>query len=125
MALKLKVRRQEKLMINGAVLEFSNDAEVTFLNRASIMREKDVMVEDQVTDLWSAAYFIVQLIYIDIENKDRLGAMFRRVIGDLTDEYPEKREELNRLLTSFDEDNFYECLKLIKNSSVETKEGAV
>ena len=123
MALKLKVRKQEKLMVNGAVLEFANDAEVTFLNRASIMREKDVMVEDQVTDLWSAAYFVVQLIYIDIENKIRLHDVFRKILNDLLQEHPGKAGELNLMLSNFNDDNFYECLKIIKKSAAETKEG--
>ena len=123
MALKLKVRKQEKLMVNGAVLEFANDAEVTFLNRASIMREKDVMVEDQVTDLWTAAYFVVQLTYIDIENKVRLHDVFRRVLNDLLQEHPEKADDISVMLSKFNEDNFYDCLKMIKKSAAELKEG--
>ncbi len=64
--LAVKLKPGERLVVNGAVLQNGNTRNVLyFVNRASILRERDVMQEEQAVTPTSRVYFIVQLMLLD------------------------------------------------------------
>ncbi|WP_374764537.1 flagellar biosynthesis repressor FlbT [Yunchengibacter salinarum] len=69
MALKLSLRPGEKIVINGAVVE-NGDRRSSLMvhNKASILREKDIMKEEQVTTPARRIYFPIMLMYMDGPN---------------------------------------------------------
>ena len=69
MALKLSLKPDEKLVINGAVIA-NGDRRTTLVvqNKASILREKDIMQEAEVTTPARHIYFPVMLMYMDEKN---------------------------------------------------------
>ncbi len=69
MALKLSLKPAEKLVINGAVIA-NGDRRSTLIvhNKASILREKDIMQEDDVTTPARRIYFPIMLMYMDHQN---------------------------------------------------------
>jgi flagellar protein FlbT len=66
MALKLSLKPDEKLIINGAVIA-NADRRTTLIvhNKASILREKDIMKEEDVDSPAKRIYFPVMLMYMD------------------------------------------------------------
>lgn len=66
MALKLSLKPDEKLVINGAVIA-NGERRATLIvhNKASILREKDIMQEEEVTTPACRIYFPVMLMYMD------------------------------------------------------------
>ncbi len=66
MALKLSLKPDEKLVINGAVIA-NADRRATLIvhNKASILREKDIMQEEEVNTPASRIYFPIMLMYMD------------------------------------------------------------
>ncbi|WND02573.1 flagellar biosynthesis repressor FlbT [Temperatibacter marinus] len=66
MALKLSLKPDEKLVINGAVVA-NGERRATLIvhNKASILREKDIMQEDEVSTPARRIYFPVMLMYMD------------------------------------------------------------
>jgi flagellar protein FlbT len=66
MALKLSLKPNEKLVINGAVVA-NGDRRTSLIihNKASILREKDIMKEDEVNTPGRHVYFPIMLMYID------------------------------------------------------------
>ncbi|WP_397423062.1 flagellar biosynthesis repressor FlbT [Phenylobacterium sp.] len=66
MPLKLSLRPGEKFVLNGAVLQNGDRRAVLVLqNKASVLREKDVMQESEVETPARRIYFPVMMMYLD------------------------------------------------------------
>ena len=72
MALKLSLKPNEKLIVNGAVIA-NTDRRATLVvhNKASILREKDILQENDVTTPARRVYFPVMLMYMDDKGRDK------------------------------------------------------
>lgn len=65
MALKLSLRPGEKFVINGAVLQNGDRRAILMLqNKASILREKDIMQSTEANTPARRIYFPVMMMYI-------------------------------------------------------------
>ncbi|NVJ97576.1 MAG: flagellar biosynthesis repressor FlbT [Alphaproteobacteria bacterium] len=66
MALKLSLKPDEKLVINGAVIA-NADRRATLIvhNKASILREKDILQEEDIDTPAKRIYFPIMLMYMD------------------------------------------------------------
>lgn len=66
MALKLSLKPGEKFVLNGAVVQ-NGDRRATLLlqNKASVLREKDIMQQDEVNSPARRVYFPVMMMYLD------------------------------------------------------------
>lgn len=72
MALKLSLKPDEKLVINGAVIA-NADRRATLIvhNKASILREKDILQEEDVNTPAKRIYFPIMLMYMDQGQTDK------------------------------------------------------
>ena len=79
MALKLSLKPDEKLVINGAVIA-NVDRRTTLIvhNKASILREKDILQEEDVNTPAKRIYFPIMLMYMDQGNIDKYYDEFVR-----------------------------------------------
>ena len=79
MALKLSLKPDEKLVINGAVIA-NADRRTTLIvhNKASILREKDIMQEENVDTPAKRIYFPIMLMYMDQGDTDKYYEEFVR-----------------------------------------------
>lgn len=66
MALKLTLKPGEKFVINGAVVQ-NSDRRTTLViqNRASLLRQKDIMLPEDATTPMRRIYFAVMMLYLD------------------------------------------------------------
>lgn len=66
MALKLSLKPGEKFVVNGAVI-VNGDRRTTVVlqNKASLLREKDILPSDQVDTPVKHVYFPIMLMYMD------------------------------------------------------------
>ncbi|MBB5746741.1 flagellar biosynthesis repressor FlbT [Brevundimonas variabilis] len=66
MPLKLSLKPGEKFVLNGAVVQNGDRRGVLILqNKASVLREKDIMQLDEVTSPAKRIYFPVMMMYLD------------------------------------------------------------
>jgi len=64
--LKLSLKPGEKFVLNGAVLQNGDRrASLILQNKASVLREKDILQEDEVTSPARHVYFPVMMMYLD------------------------------------------------------------
>jgi len=64
--LKLSLKPGEKFVLNGAVVQNGDRRGVLLLqNKASVLREKDIMQADEVTTPARRIYFPVMMMYLD------------------------------------------------------------
>lgn len=82
--LAVKLKPGERLVVNGAVLHNGNSRNVLyFANRASILRERDVMQEEQAVTPTSRVYFIVQLMMLNPDAAAGYMAAFEQLMTGL------------------------------------------
>ena len=66
MPLKLSLKPGEKFVLNGAVVQNGDRRGVLVLqNKASLLREKDIMQAEDVTSPARRVYFPVMMMYLD------------------------------------------------------------
>jgi len=77
--LKLSLKPGEKFVLNGAVVQNGDRRAVLVLqNKASVLREKDIMQEEDVQTPVRRIYFPVMMMYLDEPNAERYYAEFVR-----------------------------------------------
>ena len=66
MPLKLSLKPGEKFVLNGAVVQ-NGDRRGTLIlqNKASVLREKDILQQEQVTTPARRVYFPIMMMYLD------------------------------------------------------------
>jgi flagellar protein FlbT len=72
MALKISLKPGEKFVVNGAVIANGDRrASMIIQNKVSILREKDILTEDQVNTPVRRVYFPIMLMYMDPAGSER------------------------------------------------------
>ncbi len=71
MPLKLSLKPHEKFVLNGAVVQNGDRRGVLLLqNKASVLREKDIMQADEANSPSRRIYFPVMMMYLDESGVD-------------------------------------------------------
>lgn len=83
MPLKLSLKPGERFVLNGAVVQ-NGDRRGTLVlqNKASVLREKDIMQEDEATTPSRRVYFPVMMMYLDEPNAARYYDEFVRRLSE-------------------------------------------
>ncbi|MBS0409681.1 MAG: flagellar biosynthesis repressor FlbT [Proteobacteria bacterium] len=83
MPLKLSLKPGEKFVLNGAVVQ-NGDRRGTLIlqNKASVLREKDIMQEEEVTSPSRRIYFPVMMMYLDEAGAQRYYDEFVRRLSE-------------------------------------------
>jgi flagellar protein FlbT len=77
--LKLSLKPGEKFVLNGAVVQNGDRRGVLLLqNKASVLREKDIMQQEEVNTPARRIYFPVMMMYLDEANAGRYYDEFVR-----------------------------------------------
>ncbi len=72
MPLKLSLKPGERFVLNGAVVQNGDRrCSLVLQNKASVLREKDIMQEEEVTSPARHVYFPVMMMYLDEAGADR------------------------------------------------------
>ncbi len=79
MPLKLSLKPGEKFVLNGAVVQNGDRrCSLVLQNKASVLREKDIMQEESVTTPARHVYFPVMMMYLDEAGADKYYDEFLR-----------------------------------------------
>ena len=125
MSLKIKLKAHDKIIVNGAVIATGDKpAEILFLNQARILRQDDILLDSQIRDAMSEGnylndswlYYLIQLIYIDPENAGNLQQQLTDTVTLLRNEYPEKNQAINEILSLMADGQLFRALKACKKA---------
>ena len=79
MPLKLSLKPGERFVLNGAVVQNGDRrASLVLQNKASVLREKDIMQAEEANTPARRIYFPVMMMYLDEANADRYYDEFVR-----------------------------------------------
>jgi flagellar protein FlbT len=83
MPLKLSLKPGEKFVLNGAVVQNGDRRSVLLLqNKASVLRERDIMQLEEVTSPARHVYFPVMMMYLDEPGAQRYHDEFVRRLSE-------------------------------------------
>lgn len=115
MALKIRLKPHEKMLIGNAVVSNGDKAtEFHIENKVPILREKEIMKEDAASTPGRRIYFLVQLMYVDEENFKTYHDRFWDVAREIILAAPSTTQPITDICNYIMERNYYQALKLAR-----------
>lgn len=114
MALKITLKPQEKMILSGAVITNGSDTgcQLIIENKVPILREKDILSENEADTPCRNLYFIIQLMYIDQEKQSIHQKNYWDLVNDIVKAAPSTVGLIDRINEEIVSGRFYQALKL-------------
>ena len=114
MPLKISLKPGEKVVINGAVIS-NGDRRASFVlqNKASVLRERDIMQAEEANTPARRIYFPVMMMYLDEGGQDDYYTEFSTRMNEFMDavQRPEVITECIRINKDVANKDYYVALK--------------
>jgi len=115
MALKINLKPHEKMIIGGAVIKNGDKACSIFVeNNVPLLREKDIMKQEDAKTFCSGIYFVIQLMYIDNRNIIEYHNTYWKLVRELVEAIPRTVGIIDEISQHILNDDYYQALKLAK-----------
>ena len=115
MALKLALKPGEKVIIGGAVVRNGGTKTEMFIeNIVPILREKDIIGENEAHTSAQRLYFTIQLMYIDQDNLVNHHNAYWHYVKELTKAAPSTVNLIDQISEQIVGSNYYQALKLAR-----------
>lgn len=112
MPLLIDLKPGEKVIINGAVLENAGaNTKLRICNESAILRQKEILVEEDANTPASRVYFCLQCAYIFPERRSHYIEFYATLLNDYLEACPSAHsigEEIHREVA---EGRYYKALK--------------
>ncbi len=123
MPLKLDVKTGDKVVINGAVVEnIGGNAKLLVHNESAILREKEVLTEDEAATPAARVYFALQCAYMFPKKEATYLAVFKTYLDDFVAAAPNTREIADQVFQAVDQGKIYKGMKLTQKLVVHEAE---
>ena len=112
MALKLSLKPHEKVIIGGAVISNGPAAiNLTIENNVPILREKDILTEDQADTPCKRIYLVIQLMYLGEVPNVELAEIYSGLVTDLLAAAPSMKDLISSITGYILNEKYYQALK--------------
>ena len=117
MALKITLKPHEKMILGGAVIAngTSMGCHLIIENKVPILREKDILSEEEANSPCQRLYFIIQLMYIDEENLVLHQKKYWKLVKELVKAAPSTVRFIDQISEYIVGGKYYQALKLANN----------
>ncbi|HEB79748.1 MAG TPA: flagellum biosynthesis protein FlbT [Rhodospirillales bacterium] len=114
MPLKIQLKKGQKVIINGAVLEnaTSRTASLLVINDAAIMRDSDILTPEEATTPASRIYYSLQCLYLFPEKEKSYLPRFYEFISSYLKAAPSSQSIMDKLRKLVDNGELYQALRL-------------
>ncbi|WP_274425781.1 flagellar biosynthesis repressor FlbT [Chelativorans sp. YIM 93263] len=114
--LKISLKANEKIYVNGAVIKADRKVSLEFLNDVQFLLQHHVLQPEDATTPLRQLYFIAQIMLMNPDGAERAGAMFRNSVAKMLGIF--KNERLRTGLKDADElvssGQVYEAMKEVR-----------
>lgn len=125
MALKIRLKPHEKILIGKAVVTNGPKAVEFFIeNTVPLLREKDIMKEDAATTPARRLYFLVQLMYVDEPSLATYHQRYWELVQEILMAAPSTTTIISNLSDLILSGEYYKAMKTA-NSLVEYEDQLV
>ncbi|MEO9615927.1 MAG: flagellar biosynthesis repressor FlbT [Nitratireductor sp.] len=114
--LRISLKANEKIYINGAVVKVDRKTSIEFLNDVQFLLENHVMLPENASTPLRQLYFIIQVILMNPNDSADARDMFRRSLPLLLASFTSEQiratlKQVDRLVA---EEHTYEALKMLR-----------
>jgi flagellar biosynthesis repressor protein FlbT len=115
MSLKITLKPHERMIIAGAAITNGNaTARLTIENNVPVLREKDILTENNAVSPARRIYYIVQLMYLDQENLTDHHRIYWNFVRDFVKVSPNSMKLIDAISEHVLCTRYYQALKLIR-----------
>jgi flagellar protein FlbT len=115
MALKITLKPHERMIIGGTVItNGTRKCDLLVENKVPIMRQKDIMNEQDANSPCRRIYFSIQLMYIDEENLISHHNTYWKLVQDTVNAAPSSLGLIDQISEHILHNKYYQALKLAK-----------
>ncbi|MGD9307166.1 MAG: flagellar biosynthesis repressor FlbT [Desulfobacterales bacterium] len=115
MALKITLKPNERMIIGGAVVTNGETrADFTIENKVPLLRQKDIMSENEANSPSRHLYFVIQLMYIDQDNVLTYHNTYWSIAQDIVKAAPSVLGLIDQISELILGNQYYQALKLTK-----------
>ena len=115
MPLTINLKPHERLILNGVVIENSGPAaKILVHNNAALLREKDIVTEEQATTPARRIYFTVQCQYLFPAKGDVFLPIIEKFLAEFEEAAPSAVTLIADIRQNVSEGQFYRALKSAK-----------
>ena len=119
----IEIKSGDKLIINGAVIENTgSNTKLLIHNQASILRQKEVMSEEDSITPAARVYFALQCAYIFPHKKTEYLTSFDDYIRQFLDASQSSAPIIGKIMEEVREDRLYRALKAAQDLLKHEKE---
>jgi flagellar biosynthesis repressor protein FlbT len=116
MALKITLKPHEKVIIGGAVINNGSSAcHLTIENSVPILRQADILAEQDANSPCKRIYLTIQLMYIDEQRSAEYHPIYWDLVKDVVQAAPSMKELIVQISEMILAGKLYQALKLAKN----------
>ncbi len=115
MSLKITLKPHERIILGGAVVTNGNcGAVLSIANTVPILREKDIMREEEATSFCRKIYFVIQLMYVDEKNMVQHHDVYWQLVRELVAAVPTMGHYVSEMSENIINNRFYQALKIAR-----------
>jgi len=114
--LKLKLKPGERVLIAGALIT-NGDVPTHFYieNKVPLLREKDIMTENDAKTFCEKIYFVIQLMYFSPQNIRELHQVYWKHVRTLIKASPSMIDLISKISEKILVEKYYDALKLTRD----------
>jgi flagellar protein FlbT len=115
MALKIRLKPKEKVIIGNAVVTNGNsNSDLVIENNIPILREKDIMNEEDANTPCRRIYFVIQLMYVNEKNMADHHNTYWQLVRDVVDAVPSTILFIDQISQHILDGQHYKALKVAR-----------
>lgn len=112
MGLKISLKAGERMIIGGAVITNGDKtADFVIENRVPILRQKDVMTEEEACTPCRRIYFVIQLMYVDPAELPEYWKLYLELAREVATAAPSTRLIIDGISEEIASARYYRALK--------------
>lgn len=123
MPLKITLKPGERVILDGAVIRNGKiKAELTIENTVPVLRQKDVLSEEDADTICRQIYFVIQLMYLDRADTAVHHRTYWNLVHPLVEAVPSAITLVDQISDHILNNRYYRALKLAKKLIVYEEE---
>jgi len=112
MPLKISLKANEKIIVNGAVMQNGdNPAQLLFHNEVSLLREKDILTEEQGSTPARRVYYALQCLYLFPAKAEIFLPAFYTFLSEFVEAAPSAGELVAEIRSEAEQGRLYQALR--------------
>jgi flagellar biosynthesis repressor protein FlbT len=112
MALKISLKPNERMIIDGAVItNTGKKTEFIVENQVPILRQNNIMSDREADTPCKKLYLTAQLIYIDRSQRSEHLALFTKQSEEILNAAPSMRSYISKMVENISMAQYYQALK--------------